>query len=113
MTIYCENEVQMRRGLVFYAVLTMTAIYGSFLAVDVHSGFSGNMYSRTVRYLCILTCLILVFAAKDDAINKRDKKLMKLAFIFTAAAHLPLSAFATPCKNTSSELVFYCSWLYK
>lgn len=85
----------MKRTILFFSLLGMAGIYGSFLAIDIYSGFSSNIYSVTVRYLCILTCLILVFSAGEHAFSKKDLKLVKLAFVFTAGADFMMSMICT------------------
>lgn len=73
------------------SILLMIAIYSSYLAIDIHTGFSESTYSRIVRYLGILICVVLVFVAGKDANNPRDLKLMKWAMFFTACADFVMS----------------------
>lgn len=81
----------MKKHALFFSLFILTALYGSFLAVDLHSGFSNNYYSKTVRYICILICLLFVFIAKSDALSPGDHRLMKWAFFLTACADFSIS----------------------
>lgn len=97
----------MKRQLLFFSILLMAVIYGSFLAVDSATGFSSNLYSNSVRYPCILICLLLVFTAGKDAHSRKDLTLMKWAFFLTACADFMMSMI---CHY--SFLSFNgCSWL--
>lgn len=81
----------MKKHVLFFSLFFMAAIYGSFLTLDITTGFSDSKYSAAVRYLCILICLILVFWAGKDANNPKDYRLVKFAFFFTACADFMMS----------------------
>lgn len=93
----------MKKHFLFFSIIFMAIIYGSFLATDITTGFSSSRYSAAVRYLCILICVILVFTAGKDSNNPKDFLLVKLAFFFTACADFMMSMI---CKFPSLEFGF-------
>ncbi len=80
-----------KRFAISAAILVLIVFYSSFLAIDIYSGFTESDYSRVVRYLGILICVILVFVAGGDANNPTDLKQMKWAISFTALADFTMS----------------------
>lgn len=68
-------------------IITEILIYCSFIYIDYNTNFR-CMYSAVLKYVGILLCLLLTVLIGSKGHDKKDTRLLKLAFFLTAVADL-------------------------
>jgi hypothetical protein len=84
-----EHSLSLKRSgkhlCIFIILLVLIALYSSFLTSDVITGDSDNLYSRIVKYITILLCLLMTLLIGRDGHDFKDRLLLQTALVLHAA----------------------------
>jgi len=77
-----------KRIVIFAILMILLVLYASFITADIFTGDSSNLYSRVLKYVSILLCLILTLVIGNDCHDKRDRMLLQAALALHAVGDL-------------------------
>ena len=75
-----------KKLMVFIITVFLASFYASFLTADILTGDSDNLYSKALKYCCILLCFLLTIIIGQDGHDFLDTWLLRIALFFTAIA---------------------------